>query len=272
MSKHTLRSFSPLLLCTALSAGCASFAVPGRPADLSIFTKEGQLDPVREVDERPVESLGIGDLLARQPMAAFPTSMAVVRIQAPGYGADSTTQTAGSGPFTVVTSRTPEEETAFAELAELPMLSGVAPVNRLLVPEQLSGDLELREIAARLHADVLLVYTLDTSSRTAEPSPEQVLIGLLTLGGYLRQDTDLECTASAVLLDTRTGYLYGTAEASARRSKEHSCHGAEARVERERRRLERAALAELASELGGTWQGVVATYAPATPGAPRGTE
>jgi hypothetical protein len=89
---HSAFVLHPCCSARRLSAGCASFAVPGRPADLSIFTKEGQLDPVREVDERPVESLGIGDLLARQPMAAFPTSMAVVRIQAPGFGADSTTQ------------------------------------------------------------------------------------------------------------------------------------------------------------------------------------
>jgi hypothetical protein len=270
MSKHTLRSSSLLLFCAPL-ASCASYAVPGRPADLSIFMKDGELDPVRQTDERPVGALGLEELLARRPMAAFPSGVAVARIQAPGYGEHGAAHTAGLGSFTIVTSRTAEEVAAFERLSALPMVAGIAPVNRLLVPDELSGDLELRRIAARLHADMLLVYTLDTSTVTDELS-SSFLLGLLTLGVYVHQETELVCTGSAVLLDTRTGYVYGTAEASTRREKEHSLHGAADRIERERERIERATLEELAADLERTWNGVVAVYAPTTSDSPRGTQ
>lgn len=42
------------------------------------------------------------------------------------------------------------------------MVDGVSPLNRLLLPQHLNSDRSLRQSAARLHADVLLVYTFDT--------------------------------------------------------------------------------------------------------------
>jgi hypothetical protein len=43
------------------------------------------------------------------------------------------------------------------------MLRGLAPLNRLVLPQQLQSDRELRVGAAKLHADMLLIYTLDTT-------------------------------------------------------------------------------------------------------------
>ncbi len=244
-------------LAGLLGAGCASYAVPGRAADLSIFTGGGELDPVRKTDERSVEDITIADILKRQPMAAFPTALAVARIQADGYQSESIQQTAGSGAYTVVTSRQEGEEEALEPLASLPLVLGVAPVHRLLVPERLDSDLALRKISAQLHADVLLVYTLDT---TFESKNTFLPLTAITLGILHPQKFRLQTTVAALLVDTRTGYLYGSAEANVRRPSSGIWRSAE-KVENERLSVEREALEKLVHNLQATWTGVVATYA-----------
>ena len=68
----------------------------------------------------------------------------------------------GRGAYTVVTTHEVETKEQFKELATFPLIEAVAPVNRLLLPEHFQSDKDLRQAAARLHADMLLVYTLDT--------------------------------------------------------------------------------------------------------------
>ena len=55
-----------------------------------------------------------------------------------------------------------------ARLARLPAVTRLAPVNRLLLPHELKSDVELRQAAATLRADMLLVYTLDTTFRVQD--------------------------------------------------------------------------------------------------------
>jgi hypothetical protein len=254
-----MSSLSPFILplgTALLAAGCASYAVPGRAADLSIFTSGGVLDPVRKTDERAVEDLSIADILKREPMAAFPTGLAVARIQADGYRSESIQQTAGNGAYTVVTSRQDGEEQALVPLSALPLVRGIAPVHRLLVPERLETDLELRKIAAQLHADVLLVYTIDT---TFESKNTFLPLTAITLGILSPKKFRLQTSAAALLVDTRTGYLYGSCEASVQRPSSGIWRSAE-KLEAERLAVEREALEKLVVNLAGTWTGVVATY------------
>ena len=69
--------------------------------------------------------------------------------------------------------------------------------------------------ASQLQCDMLLVYTLDTTFHDRDlASP----ISVITLGLSPTQATHVVTTASAVLLDTRNGYCYGVAEASAKRN------------------------------------------------------
>lgn len=137
------------------SAGCAEYATPGRAADL-------QAVGVTQAIAAAGTEAGIQQQLGKRPLAALPTGIAVVRLQAPGYHS-ATAQGWGSGRYSIVTTRDVEPETAVQRLTKLPMVRGVAPVNRLLLPERLQSDVELRNAAAQLHADMLLVYTLDTS-------------------------------------------------------------------------------------------------------------
>ena len=57
-------------------------------------------------------------------------------------------------------SKRPEQ---IARLERLPMVRGLAPIGRVLLPFDLNSDRELRQAAAELHADMLLIYTLDTT-------------------------------------------------------------------------------------------------------------
>jgi hypothetical protein len=143
-------------------------------------------------------------------------------------------------------------------LESLPQVTGLAPVNRLLVPERLQSDAELRKIAARLHADVLIVYTVDSTSETVW---RKVILGVLSLGFASTHETIVTSTASALLLDTRTGYVYGSAESTERVSPRHDVWNSVETGEDAWRNAEKKAMTSLAGELERTWSVVVATYA-----------
>ena len=138
-------------------------------------------------------------------------------------------------------------------------------MNRLLLPPQLNSDMDLRQAAAALHADVLLVYTLDTTFRVEDSLAPLTVV---TLGLSPNQHARVVCTASAVLLDTRNGFVYGVAEATQQGTQLASAWTSGAAVDDTRRRTETQAFDKLVGELEKTWVGVVRTYA--TPAAPVG--
>jgi hypothetical protein len=138
-----------------LLGGCVEYATPGRAADLrAVGVSQAMVAGGTES--------AIQQQLGKRPLAALPTGIAVVRIQAPSYRS-ATAQGWGNGRYSIVATRDVEPETAAQRLARLPMVRGVAPINRLLLPEQLQSDVELRHAAAQLHAEMLLIYTLDTT-------------------------------------------------------------------------------------------------------------
>ena len=255
----------PLLLAAALlGAGCASYSVAGRPADLS-FLMQDQETKDAAADERESQELSLQEILARRPTVTFPTSIAVVRLQAAsnpdpaGWG-----QRAGrfSGRFTVVTQRDVETEDALRKLRELPQVSGVAGVNRLLLPSRVESEVDLRKIAAGLHADVLLVYTLDTDEELDYENP---LFSLLSAGLLPLHEIEVSTTASAVLLDTRTGYCYGLAESTASRNPRSSFWTYAEKMDDTRQATEEEAFAGLVEDLTETWYAVVSSYGGARP-------
>jgi hypothetical protein len=227
--------------------GCASYTTPGRAADMRMFglTRDQQSDKsvVQSIDKRP--------------LAQFPTEIAVVRVQATGYESQ-TAKGWGHGAYSVVTQRDIENmEPRLAELEKLPMVKGLAPINRLLLPQELQSDLELRQAAAALHADMLLVYTLDT---TLEVQDVAGPLTVLTLGLSPNQFAHVLCTASAVLLDTRNGYVYGVAEATEQQKQLADAWTSENAVDQTRKRVESKAFSKLVGNLQETWAGVAQTY------------
>jgi len=180
-----------------------------------------------------------------------------VRVQAPDY-ASNTAQSFGTGAFCVVTTRDVEKPEQIDRLGKLPMVSGIAPLNRLLLPQNLQSDLELRQAAAQLQADMLLIYTLDTQFKTEDKAAP---LSVITLGLAPNQQVRVTSTASAVLMDTRNGYIYGLAEATDQQNHMTSAWQSEVAVDETRRATESAAFGKLVGELETTWHGVVARYA-----------
>jgi hypothetical protein len=221
---------------------------------MSTFTKAASAD-VQSTPRDPTDP-AVRAVLAAKPQAAFPTGVAVVRVQDVGYR----TRTAsgyGTGKYCIVTTRDVEKEEHFDRLSHLPQISGIAPLNRLLLPSLLQSDLELRQAAAALHADVLLVYTLDTTFRIDEAGAPLTVI---SLGLAPNKTARVFTTASAILLDTRSGYVYGVAESTEKSSQLTSSWTSGETVDQSRQRTESAAFDKLVGELEKTWPRVVSQY------------
>ena len=240
-----------LALFLLLTSGCGSaYSTPGRGANLNeiagyVAAEADRGDP------------SILSAMGTRPLAKFPTGVAVVRVQAPGYKSN-TAQGWGAGRYSIVTTRDIEAPADMERLTKLPLVSGIGPINRLLLPSHLESDRELREAAGRMHADVLLVYTLDTTFVVEDKAAP---LSVVSLGLSPNQKAKVVCTASAVLMDTRNGYLYGVAEATDRQGQLASAWTSGAAVDQTRRRTETKAFAKLVGELEKTWGGVVGTYA-----------
>ena len=230
--------------------GCAEYVTPGPAANLE---RVGVTRTVREASTDGV----IQKAFDKKPLANFPTGIAVARIQSPEYNSQTATKF-GSGAYCVITTRDVEKPEQIDRLASLPMISGIAPVNRLLLPDHLDSDLELRQAAAKLQADMLLIYTLDTQFTTEDKAAP---LSVITLGLSPNQQVRVTSTASAVLMDTRNGYIYGLAEATDRQNQMTSAWQNDVAIDETRRATESAAFDKLVDNLATTWKGVVAKYA-----------
>ena len=214
---------------------------------MSMFARS-QLQRDAQTDGSVVE------VINKRPLANLPTAIAVVRAQAPGYRS-LTSDGWGTGAYCVVTSRDIDQmDEVLGALAKLPMIEGLAPLNRLLLPSEFHSDLELRQAAAALHADMLLIYTLDT---TFEVEDVVAPLTVVTLGLSPNEVAHVSCTASAVIMDTRNGYVYGIAEATDRQQQLASAWTSQAAVDQTRRRVESQAFKKLGENLEITWMGVV---------------
>ena len=250
-----------LVLTATLVTGCAtggSYAAPGPAADMARFGAATAEEQARLSD------FDIQQIRQRQPLARFPVSLAVARVQGANYQSYSA-RGYGEGEYSVVTTRDVEPEDAAEQLNALPMVRGVAPVGRLLLPRELRDDRDLRAAAAAAHADMLLVYTIDTQLTTdSSGSP----LDVVTLGFLPHQEVRVNATASSVLLDVGNGFVYGIAEGSAMHTQRANTWTDEKAADQAVRKAETEAVADMLEQFKNTWSGVVANFAqPLTPGA-----
>lgn len=191
-----------------------------------------------------------------RPAIKFPANLAVVRIQESGYRSESV-QGVGSGAYSVVSSSDVETERDIDTISKLPGVAGVARLNRLLLPKALVSDLDLREAAAKLQAEAVLVYTVST-----EFSNNDVIAPLttLTLGLAPNQRYKIHSTASAILMDTKTGYIYGALEEGDARSGLTIAWGSSSAIEASRRKAERAAFEKLLASFSPFWARIYSRF------------
>jgi len=246
-----------LMAIAFLAGGCSSrYVTPGAAADMSVFGVANTREQLTDYSIRQRLNL--------PPLATFPTALAVARVQGSGYRSYSG-NSYGAGRYSVVTTRETELDEHIGRLTRLPMVTGVAPINRLLLSQDLQTDRELRNAVAQLHADLILIYTLDTSFHKSDVTSP---LDVVTLGFLPSKSAKVNCTASAVLLDTRNGYVYGVAEGAADHQQAANAWTSEAACESARKRAEAEAVEQLVAEFERVWGGVVNTYAGGTPVSP----
>ena len=228
-----------------LLGGCAtSYVVPGLRADLKAFSSDS-----------------IEASFAQQATAPFPATLAFVRVQSPNYASYSFHQPADVDPasrYSVVTTREAEDDAQVDRLGRLPQVAGVTTINRMLLPSNLRSDKELREAAARLHADLILLYTFDTAffdTDVARP------LTVITLGLSPTRKIAVTTTVSALLLDTRTGFIYSTYEATHKADTHSTSWGSGDAADEMRRDNERQSFKQLLDEVEKTWPKLVGQYA-----------
>jgi hypothetical protein len=241
---HTrLLSAAVAALAAAALSGCATYQTPGAGANLQ---------------DLAAADMDIAELFKVQPAAGFPARVTIARVQASGYHSRSGT-CYGSGRYCVVTTRDVEPETSYERLSKLPQVSAVALMNRMLLPGKLTSAKDLRQAAASLRTDLLLVYSLDTgfNIENTDVGP----LALISLGFLPTKKARVTATASAVLLDVRTGFVYGVAEASTTEEQRGTFWSSSEAVDNARQLAEADAFQKLVGEIEKLWTDVLRAQA-----------
>lgn len=241
-----ITSRTTLALLLALSvlpvAGCqTSYRTPGGPAPIGEMTAPS-----------------IAERLRAQPEAPMPATLAFVRIQAGNYDSSSIAGVR-RGRVSIVSASDLEVPADVERIRKWPDVAAFARLSAIIIPEARDNGsdaamLALREGAATLHADILALYTVDTTFRVDDFSPGA--LGLVTLGLAPTKSAVVNSTASVAFVDVRTGFVYGAAEASSRDDQLANSWTSEDAVDQCRRRVEREAFAALLSEAERAWQAI----------------
>ncbi|MFT3789189.1 MAG: hypothetical protein QM770_23930 [Tepidisphaeraceae bacterium] len=250
MSSFTQTMRTGLLVAIALLTGCASYTVPGGPAPLGAL---GATKADQAINTAP----SLLKYYNAKPLATFPAMIAVARVQSSGYQS-RTAEGYGIGAYTVITTRDVEDDASMAKLNALPKVQAVAPISRLLLPQTTRDEDDLRAAAARVKADMLLIYTFDTKFYTKDFAAP---VTLITLGLSPNHRAYVTTTCSAILMDVRSGYIYGGAEATEKSDQIANGWTTDDAVDDTRLRTERASFKKMTAELEGEWTRILATYA-----------
>ena len=226
-----------------LLSGCATYITPGEKADL-----------------RGLAPAQIEEGFAAKPTSPFPAAIVAVRVQGPkysSYGVEKSGARYGTGRYSVITVREVEEDARIEQITKLPQVAGVISINRMLLPERLESDKDVRVAASRLQADMVLMYTFDTSffdTDSAKP------LTVITLGLSPTRKIRATTTASALLIDTRTGFIYSAYEATEAGDVRSTSWGSRDSADQVRKDTEKAAFAKLADQLVKSWPGLLSRY------------
>jgi len=234
----------PVLIALTSIAACTTYIPPGQKADLQAMAPQD-----------------IREGFAAKPVATFPVGIAAVRIQAPTYTNYYLQQNGGiygGGRYSVITAHEVEDQGHFDRMAALPQISGLISINRMLLPSSINSDRDLRQAAARLQADLLLLYTFDTSFYDHDLAKPLTIV---TLGLSPTRRIHITTTASALLLDTRTGYVYSAYEATQSSDALSTSWGSGDAADAGRRQNERAAFSKLVDDFVASWPKFLERYA-----------
>lgn len=231
----------------AVLAGCSTYTTPGAGVSLaSISEADGD----------------IATAMSRQPAMTFPARLAVARLASSGFRSASN-DSYGTGAFSVVTTRDIESDESLTRLSAMPGVAAVAPLSRLLLPVRTSDTRDLRTAAAQLRADAVLIYTIDTRFRTetAQLGPLQTV----ALGFLPSKKAVVNATCAFMIVDVRTGFVYGTGETTAVGDQRSNIWGSGAAIETARLKAEREAYEDALGEIEKLWTSIVVEHGAARP-------
>ncbi len=206
---------------------------------------------VAEITEADVD---IKELYERVPASAFPARLVIMRIQEPEY----TWSEKDRGPYKIVPTRDLESYEDFQKIQELPMILEVATLSRLLVPRNAKTLKDLRLPAARLKADLLLLYSVDTTFYV-DGTPLGPL-SLVSLGFLPNKKAFVTSTVSGALIDVRTGYIYGTSESTEKEEQRATVWSTEEAIDSSRKKAEKRAFESFVTNFQSLWKSVVERY------------
>lgn len=234
-----------LAIVMAVASSCSlKYVTPGSSVKISELAEED-----------------ISKLLSNKPASEFPVNIAIARVQHQqytNYRYKSNLYSQPQGNFSLILTRDAEEDEAFQKLSELSGVKQAAPFNRLLLPYSYKSIKDLRLAAAKMKAQMLLVYTFDTEFviDTKNYGPQNVF----SLGYLKNKDVKVVTTASVAIFDVQTEYLYGLAEATANENKRSNAWKKQDEVDNLRIETERKAFNKLMGEIEEMWAGVVKEY------------
>jgi hypothetical protein len=156
-----------------------------------------------------------------------------------------------------VTTRDVETDADFEKIVQLPNVDNAVMMKQILVPPDARSDEELREAAAKLHANLLMFYTFDTQFYKDD---HVRALGVVTLGLIPNQKAHAVCTASAVLMDVNNGYIYMVVEATSKQEQLANAWSSEQAMDDVRRKVEREAFEQMLKQFKAEWPVMVATY------------
>lgn len=231
-------------VAAALSfTGCRTYIPPGAKADLQ------HLAP-------PSIQAGF-DL---KPTNPFPAGIALVRIQSPGYTNYNLRRSGGSygsGNYTVIMTHEVEDQSHLDRISRLPQVAGIVSLNRMLIPEHLESDRQIREAASRVQADLVFLYTFETAFYDHNASTPLTVI---TLGLSPTRKITASTTVSALLIDTRTGYIYSAYESTERAEMLSTSWGSGETADEARRQTEKKAFDKLVDDVATSWPRLLRRY------------
>jgi hypothetical protein len=239
--------------------GCESYVAPSSGAKMNrLFVakdKTSYLIEQGQADTGTKSTIDI-EIKDREPMAKFPANIVYVRVQESGYRS-YTNVGYGSGNYSVITLCDIEEEKDFEQLGKLSGISQISRVSKLLLPTHYESDKELRSAASRLNADMLLIYTVDTTFFDINQS---TALAFISIGLFPTNDVHIISTVSAVLMDTKTGYIYGTIDKSVKEKITTGALSTRNEVDKKRLTIERQAFEKFLDEFETTWPKIVNEY------------
>ena len=241
MKRHHVFSIALIILLAFILSGCSvSYRTPGAGANVE------QLFSTADED--------IQKIVARQPESPLPANLVVLRLQDSYYRSYSCRGGyVDRGNYSVITTRDIEKDEDFQRIRNFPQVAQVGTVNRLLLPHEIVSDKDLRLSAAKLRADMLFLYTVDTkywSEDNAKP------LSVVTLGFAPSVNLHMVSTISGILCDVRTGYIYGTVEATEKQKQLTSWWANSDTADQARLRVERIAFEKMLDEFEKLWIGV----------------